>query len=145
MLDFIPLHPLPHHVEDRLQSILREIQIRVADLKGRKPRRVAGNYPVARVTLRIFSNSNFGYSVVSSERMLSKSGHRLPSEGEAICMWSGVLVEMVLSFMVLGLSSSPHFLVDAHLQLLSFLAKGLCVLITFVVGFVGLRIYDSRE
>jgi hypothetical protein len=83
---------------------------RCRQYKRRKPRRVAGNYRVARFTLRMFPNSNFGYSVISSERMLSKSGHRLPSEGEAICVWSGVFVEMVLSFMVLGLSNSPYFL-----------------------------------
>lgn len=112
--------------------------------KGREPRRVA-NHRVALFTLHMFSNSNSGYSVVSSERMLSKPEHRLPSEGEAICIWSGALLEMVLSFMVLGLSSSPHFLIDAHLQLLGLLATGLCILIVFVVGFVGLRIYESRD
>lgn len=112
--------------------------------KGRKAQRVA-NHRVALFTLHMCSNSNSGYSVVRSERMLSKYGHRLPSEGEAICIWSGVLVEMVLSFMVLGLSNSPHFLVDAHLQLLSLIATGLCILITFVVGFVALRVHESRE
>lgn len=111
---------------------------------GREAQRVA-NHRVALFTLRMFPKSNSGYSVVRSERMLSKYGHRLPSEGEAICIWSGVLVEMVLSFMVLGLSNSPHFLVDAHLQLLSLIATGLCILITFVVGFVALRVHESRE
>src|SRR4029077_4815839 len=68
--------------------------------KGREARRVASNR-VALFTLHMCSNSNSGYSVVRSGRMFSKYGHRLPSEGEAICIWSGVLVEMVLSFMVL--------------------------------------------
>ena len=113
--------------------------------KRRKARRVPANHSVARFTLRIFPNSSFGYSVVSSERMLSKSAHRLPSEGEAICIWSCVLVEMVLSFMVLGLSNSPHFLVDAYLQLLSLLATGLCILIAFIGGFVAWRVHESRE
>lgn len=107
--------------------------------KGREARRVTESQSVARFTLHMFSNGNSGYSVVSSEKMLSNPEHRLPSEGEAICIWSGVLVEMVLSFMVLGLSSSPHFLVDAYLQSLSLLATGLCILIPFAVGFVGLR------
>jgi hypothetical protein len=93
--------------------------------KPHKVRRVTASHRMARFTLHVFSNGNPGCSVVSSERMLSKPQHRLPSEGEAICLWSGMLVETVLSFMVLGLSSSPHFLVDAHLQLLSFAAIGL--------------------
>lgn len=112
--------------------------------KGRKRRRVDGYNRAERNTLGTFPNGNLDHSLVDSDRMRGKSEHRLLSEGASICMWTGLLVEMVLSFMVLGVSSSPDFLVNANLQLMGVLGSGVNIVITFLVVFVVLRNYERE-
>lgn len=145
------LPPLANTIFQELALWLRHwrekhaVDVRGSQSKGYEQRRVARCYRLEGIPLHMFSNRNLVYSVVNYERLISKAEHRRPSEGEAVCIWSCVVVEMVLSFMVLGLSNSPHFLVDAYLQLLSLLATGLCILIAFMGGFVALRVHESRE
>jgi hypothetical protein len=145
------LPPLANTIFQELALWLRQrcekhaVDVRGSRSKGHNQPRVARGYRLERIPLHIFSNGNLGYSVINCEGLVSKVEHHRPSEGEAICIWICVFVEMVLSFMVLGLSNSPYFLVDAHLQLLGLLATGLCILIAFIGGFVALNVHESRE